>query len=88
MADTTCQLSWMHLLLSEQHFPKERPTVTIRQPLILFADPVFHPRTKHIVIDFHFVLEWVHLKQIQPVNILSAHQLADVLTKGLNRHAH
>ena len=47
----------------------------------LSANPVFHVRTKHIEIDFHFVREKVALGALDVRFISTGDQLADVFTK-------
>ena len=91
LADTSCELSWMTLLLSELQC-SQSPPITIhcdnQAALDIAADPVFHTKTKHFAIDCHFVREQVQANKISPIYIPTAHQLADILTKGLSRPAH
>ena len=49
------------------------------------ANPVFHSRMTHIVIDFHFVRDQVSKKLLRVSHIHTSDQLADSLTKPLPR---
>jgi histone deacetylase 1/2 len=49
----------------------------------LSANPIFHARTKHVEVDYHFVRDRVAKKEIQICFISSQDQLTDVFIKPL-----
>jgi histone deacetylase 1/2 len=65
LANATAEILWVQKLLQElriQHPPKARLWCDNLGATYLSANPVFHARTKHIEIDFHFVRERVAQK--------------------------
>jgi histone deacetylase 1/2 len=88
LANGAAEAMWVRSLLRELG-------VTQRQAPILWCDnlgatyltanPVFHARTKHIEIDFHFVREQVADGALVVRFISSNDQLADIFTKPATR---
>jgi histone deacetylase 1/2 len=67
MANATTEVMWIHKLLDELGIPHPRAACLWCDNLgatYLSRNPVFHARTKHIEIDFHFVREQVAWKKL------------------------
>ena len=85
VANGAAELSWIGSLLRELNIAPTlflASTMTTLVPTMT-ANPVFHGRTKHIEIDFHFVREKVFHKTLTMLYTPSVDQLADCLTKAL-----
>nr|AAK55460.1 putative gag-pol polyprotein [Oryza sativa Japonica Group]AAP54977.1 retrotransposon protein, putative, Ty1-copia subclass [Oryza sativa Japonica Group] len=87
LANATAEIMWIQTLLHE---------LGIQVPKIakvwcdnigakyMTANPVFHARTKHIEVDYHFVRERVARKLLQVEYISTKDQVADGFTKTLS----
>jgi hypothetical protein len=86
MCLTTAEMYWIRMLFCELQLPLlSPPTLWCDNSgaLALASNPVFHARTKHIEVDFHFIREKVTNKDIQLRYLSTLDQLADIFTKGL-----
>jgi histone deacetylase 1/2 len=86
LANATAEMMWVQKLLKElhiQHPSAARLWCDNLGAKYLSANPIFHARTKHIEIDFHFVRERVANKLLDIRFINSADQLADGFTKAV-----
>uniref|UniRef100_A0A2N9GKR4 Integrase catalytic domain-containing protein n=1 Tax=Fagus sylvatica TaxID=28930 RepID=A0A2N9GKR4_FAGSY len=86
LAVGAAELAWIRMLLRDLR-------IFISHALVLWCDntsaislasnPVFHARTKHVEIDYHFVREKVVRGDLSVQFISTDDQLADLLTKAL-----
>jgi hypothetical protein len=86
LANATTELIWVEALLHELGVKLTEMTCLWRYNLgatYVSANPVFHARTKHIEIDYHFVRERVASNRLAIKFISTRDQLADGLTKAL-----
>ena len=86
LASTTIELYWIRMLLRDFGLFLPHPPLLWCDnvsALTIATNPVFHARTKHIELDYHFVHEKV-LRRDLLIKFISTHdQLADLFTKGL-----
>ncbi|KAI5337531.1 hypothetical protein L3X38_016802 [Prunus dulcis] len=86
LAHACADTIWIQSLLHELHFSLSKPVLLHCDNLsatYMAANPVFHSRTKHVAIDYHFIRERLTAGSHQVRSISSHDQLADVFTKGL-----
>jgi hypothetical protein len=50
----------------------------------LASNPLFHARTRHLEVDYHYVREKVIRRELEVDYICTQDQLADIFTKGLS----
>jgi hypothetical protein len=88
LANGAAEAIWVDSLLKELGVIRQRTPILWCDNLgatYLTANPVFHARTKHIEIDFHFVRERVAAGDLDVRFISTRDQLADVLIKPATR---
>ncbi|KAL7617208.1 hypothetical protein Lser_V15G00876 [Lactuca serriola] len=88
---TACQGIWLRRLLTEitgQRIPPVKMFVDNKSALELMKNPVFHGRSKHIDVRFHFIRECVENEEIEVAHVDGKEQKADMLTKALTRVKH
>jgi hypothetical protein len=82
----TCEAIWLRRLVRELGFGNDQPTplwCDNQSSIKIAKNPVFHDKTKHFEIDWHFTRQQVENGTIK-VNFISTHdQPADILMKAL-----
>nr|KYP45054.1 Copia protein [Cajanus cajan] len=88
MTNTTTELTWLTFILKDLH-------ISLASPPILYCDnisalhmtinPVFHARSRHIELDYHFVRERVSLGFLVTHYIPTNDQVADLFTKPMSK---
>jgi hypothetical protein len=83
---TIAKLFWVRMLFKELKIFLPAPPVLWCDnvgALALISNLIFHARTKHIEVDYHFVHEKVLNRDILIKFISTLDQVADIFTKGL-----
>ncbi|KAB2618580.1 hypothetical protein D8674_014449 [Pyrus ussuriensis x Pyrus communis] len=86
LANTAAELSWVCKILQDISFPiLHTPAIFCdnQSAIALAFNPVFHARTKHVEIDYHYIREKVLAGQVSVHHVASLLQLADIFTKSL-----
>ncbi|KAE8679159.1 Zinc ion binding, putative isoform 1 [Hibiscus syriacus] len=81
-----CHAIWLRNLLKEIGLIQEEPTkvcVDNKSAVALAKNPVFHDRSKHIDIRYHYIRECVARKDVEVEYVKSQDQVADIFTKPL-----
>jgi histone deacetylase 1/2 len=87
LANATAEVMWVQTLLDELGVSQSKAAVLWCDNIgatYLSANPVFHARTKHIEVDYHFVRERVAHKLLDIRFISSGDQVADGFTKSMS----
>ena len=77
---------WLRSLLKKLQMLQEEATkifVDNQSALALAKNPVFHDRSKHIDMRFHFIQECITRKEVHLESVKSHDQVVNILTKPL-----
>ena len=90
MANTAAKLTWLTNLLNDLCIsPPSLPTLYCDNinALYMTINPVFHARSKHIELDYHFVRERVALRLLVTIHIPLTKQVVGCFTKFVPKAA-
>ncbi|MCO5552235.1 hypothetical protein L7F22_005747 [Adiantum nelumboides] len=81
---------WLGRLVTNLGIKEETPMLHCdsQSAIQLARNPVYHSKTKHVDVKYHFIREMVEDKQVQLVKIHTTDNPADLLTKGLPRESY
>lgn len=88
LSQCSCEAIWLRRLLGEPKILDNKPTHLYcdnQSSIKLSYNPVFHERSKHFEIDFHFTRQKVEKNSIKVEFISSQEQPVHLLTKSLGR---
>jgi histone deacetylase 1/2 len=88
MANATAEVMWIQILMDELKIPCPRAARLWCDNMgakYLSSNPVFHARTKHVEVDFHFVRDRVLQRRLDVRYISTKDQVADGFTKALTQ---
>jgi hypothetical protein len=84
----TCQGLWLSQLLAELKSEKRKSfklKMDSQSAIALSKNPVFHERSKHIDVRFHFIRDCLENGLLDVEHVRTEEQLADIVTKPLGR---
>lgn len=82
------EATWLRRLLEAFNFECKEPTPLHCDNLgaiQLTSNSIFHARTKHIEIQYHYIRELVKSKTVSLVHCASRNMMGDLLTKPLGK---
>ncbi len=86
-AIVACEVVWLQKLLSDLGQSVDAPVVIYCDnisSILLANNSVYHARTKHIEVHYHFIREKVLAKEIDLIHVSTEDQVADIFTKALS----
>ena len=87
-SQASCEAIWLRKLLFGLFGQKLQPTIIHcdnQSCIKLSENPVFHDRSKHIEIRYHFIRDYIQRGAVKLQYISTDEQVADILTKALQK---
>lgn len=87
LAQTAADITWLHQLLLDLGITPALPHLIWcdnQSAIALASNPIFHARTKHAEVDYHFIREKFLSKMISVQHVGTLGQTADIFTKALS----
>ncbi|MCO5568844.1 hypothetical protein L7F22_022545 [Adiantum nelumboides] len=92
----SCEALWLRRLLGDMGAVQEQPTMLLcdnQSCMAIARNPMFHVRTKHIEVQYHFVRELILDGEVEMEYCPTMDNCADIFTKALGsktleRHLH
>ena len=87
-SQATVDCVWLRRLLADLHECQQTPTTNLtdsQSALAVAQNLVFHARTKHIEVHYHYVRERLHVGEIILTYYPTQDNIADFFTKALPR---
>jgi hypothetical protein len=85
-AIAACEVVWLQKLLSDLGQSMDAHVVIYCDnisSILLVTNPVYHARTKHIEVHYHFIRETILAKEIDLIHVSTEDQVVDIFTKAL-----
>ena len=90
-SQASCEAIWLRKLLVGLFGRELRPTTIYcdnQSCIKLSENPVFHDRSKHIEIKYHFIRDWVQRGAVRLAYVSTNDQVANTLTKSFPKGKH
>ena len=87
----SCEALWLCKFMVDLFGQALRPTIIHydnQSCIRLSKNPVFHDRSKHIEIRYHFIRDYVQRGVVELQYISTDEQMADIFAKSLGRGKH
>ena len=89
LANTAAELTWIGKLLVDVGLAL--PSTPLLwcdniSAISLARNPIFHARTKHVELDYHYIRERVIGNQVNVLFVCTQDQVVNICTKPLSKH--